>query len=101
MIQNSYLPAKEPHSFQDPISSVTVSPDEKFCPIKILKLFSLPPTGIVHTLERLAQNTIFVCTYNVYAIHAISCTNLVALISSKYILIVWQWKHQLEAKSSA
>ena len=43
---NSYLPEKEAHSFQDPISSVCVSPYEKFCPIKILKLFSLPPTDI-------------------------------------------------------
>ena len=45
---NSYLPEKEAHSFQDPISSVCVSPYEKFCPIKILNLFSLSPTDIVY-----------------------------------------------------
>ena len=62
---NSYIPEKEAHSFHDPISSVCVSPYEKFCPIKILKLFSLSPKGIVHALERSAQNGIFLCICNV------------------------------------
>ena len=55
------LPEKEAHSLHDPISSLCVSPYENCCPIKILKFFSLPPTGIVHILERSAQNGIFVC----------------------------------------
>ena len=71
---NSYLPEKEAHSFHDPISSVCVFPYEKSCPIKILKLFSLLPTGNVHTLERSAQNGILVCiSVMCDHVHAISC----------------------------
>ena len=93
---NSYLPEKEAHSFHDPIFSVCVSPYKKFCPTKILKLFSLPPTGIAHTLERSAQNAIFVCICNLYAMHAISCTNLVVLISLKRhidCIYLGLWQH--------